>query len=634
MYKNILRLFFISAFFVSSFFCQGQNKSTFFDGRNGTYCSSCQILIEKMPKEVLFGIQINSDGEVYFAMNDKNWFDKIFKNNSYGVSVDLISKERYNCSKQTSVKAGIPKGLMLQAKYKNALLESSSELYNNGIFTKIGNIPLSLVGKEIEGNLVILYTNKICYYTNFVDIERDMWQLLPMGFFTDTLLNEYINVEVDKDDFFLYSSKIDIEIPFTKGSSTFDFSYLKKYYNSINLSSSSIKKVEIRAYSSIEGPETVNKELMSKRAESMIVALKKYQLSIERINVITAENWLDFFKDIKGTKFENLSPLSKLEIKQKLTDAKLLSEAEPILARHRKVVAILYLENKTHFSTESDSSILKQFNKAIAAKEISNSQNILKEIANRIIDKKLPIEFIRRIEVPNSKEYSPLLNDREIYKYILKETYEYEALENLLEIRKLDSINGKLNYNICVMRFFLWQFSDDSLSKVLLPGEIENLNKQGISDILSKRMEINYYILKSEDQMRAFDYEGKDSSLNKIRIIYRHISSTDEDTYSLAKYYSFYSHFEWAQEIIEPIVGNVNINEDLLFYYLNLLFFQPDTYFTDKFKKATLNAINLNTKRFCNFFNPCDKGGASMQLLEYEEINELYCSECNPIPGR
>lgn len=625
---GISKLLLITTIVLYKFISFGQNKSQFIDGRDGNYCANTQKIISEMPKEVLFGIQINSNGEVYFSMSDKVWFDKIFRGNSFGVSIDIISKARYNCTIDFKDINGIPIGIVLPATYKNQLLENSLELVEGSIFTKIGNIPTSLVGKEIEANIIILNGTYICYYTNFVDIDRSLWQLLPMGFYTDSLLNEYTDPTTLEKDFFTYNKKIYLEIPFSKGSSAFDSLYLKKYYDSLNLSSSNIKKIEIRAYSSIEGTEEINKQLMAKRAESMIVALKKYQPFISRINIVTAENWLDFFRDIKGSEFESFEGQSKLEIKKRLNDPKLILEIEPILSNHRKAVAILYLENKSLFGSDNDSSLLKQFEAATTSKEITKAQVILKEISDRIADKRLPLEYITRIEVPMAKEYFPLLNDREVYKYLLKATDEYETFENLIEIRKIDSTNGKLNYNICVLRFFLWQYGNDSSSKAILHKEIHKLSTQGIPTTLVERMKINYYILKGEDQMKALDYDGKDSSLNEIRNIYEKIDATDEEIYSLAKYYSFYSHRDWAEEMIGPRIANINVSENLVFYYLNLLFFQPYTYDSDEFKNAALNAINLNTKRFCNFFRPINSGGASMQLLEYEEIRSLYCSEC------
>lgn len=630
MFKNsIIGFLLLGIFSLTGYFSYSQNNPRFIDGREHNYCTKCRSVLDDMPKEVLFGIQINDDGSVYFSISDKQWFEKIFKNNSYGVTVDVISKDQYNCKKNFNESVNIPRGFVLPGIYKDDLVRNSSELVKGSIFSKIGNIPSSLIGKELEGNLVILNGPYICYYTNFVDIDRSTWNLLPMGLFTDSLLHESQDNNSIRKDYFTYSNKIQLEIPFAKGSPDFDAGYLKKYYDSINLSAARIKKVEIRAYSSIEGAEKTNRELMAKRAESVISALKKYQSTIPVNNIITAENWLDFFQDIQDTKFSKLQNLSKLEIKKQLSQPGISSEAESILSKHRKVIVTLYLEQKTSFASENDSSLSTEFKKSITAKNIARVQNIQKEIANRIADNQLPLSYLDKLEVPKSKEFSPVLNDREVYRYLLKATDEYEAFKSLMDIKSMDPGNGKLNYNICVLRFFMWQFGNDTLSREVLLNEINALSKQGIPLSLSKRMKINYYILKSEDQLRNFQYEAKDSSLEEIRSLYENITASDEDIYSLAKYYSFYAHQEWAQEIIEPRISDVKVAENLVFYYLNLLFFQPDMYDTDEFKKAALNAVNLNAKRFCTFFKPNGKGGASMQLLDYEEIRKLYCSECN-----
>ena len=585
-----------------------------------------------MPKEVLFGLQLHDDGSIYFSMTDKQWFDKLFNHDSYGVTIDIISKDRYNCSKTVDLQSGLPKGYMLPGVYRKNLIKNSSDLVPGMIYTKIGTIPPSLKGKELEGNLVILNGNYICYYTNFVHIDRSVWNLLPMGLFVDSLLSEsQDNTTSIGKNYFTYSNKIKLEIPFAKGSTAFDPNHLKKYYDSINLSASRIKKVEIRAYSSVEGSETVNRDLMTKRAESVIVALKKYQSSFPTASIITAENWLDFFQDIKETKFSDLEDLSKFEVKKELSKSEISSAIEPILSKHRKVIVTLYLEEKTPFASEKDAYLSSEFQNSIASKNISRGQILQKEIFNRISDNKLPVEFLDKLEVPTSKEYSPILNDREVYKYLLKATDEYQALEAFLEIKTIDPNNGKLNYNICALRFFMWQFGGDTASRQLLLPEINNLTKQGIPAILSTRMKINYYILKSEDQLENFQYAAKDSSLEEIRNMYADITPSDEDIYSLAKYYSHYSHREWAEEIIEPRIADVNVSEDLVFYYLNLLYFHPGRYGSEEFYNATLNAVNLNKRRYCNFFKSSDKGGASMQLLEDEEIRRIYCAECSQI---
>ncbi|GEM_PF-3268245 len=136
--KIILRLSIFIIFFITGLFSFCQNQTKCIDGRKiANYCSGCQAIFNKMPKEVLFGVQINDNGEVYFSMSDKNWFNKIFKSNSFGVTIDIISKERYDCTKNISKESGIPGGIILPGVYKNELVKQASELVQGGIFTKM-----------------------------------------------------------------------------------------------------------------------------------------------------------------------------------------------------------------------------------------------------------------------------------------------------------------------------------------------------------------------------------------------------------------------------------------------------------------------------------------------------------------
>jgi hypothetical protein len=512
--------------------------------------------------------------------------------------------------------------------YRNDLLKGMTELMPGQVFTKIGTLPAALKNKLVEGNMVIVNGNYICYYTNFVNIDRSVWQLLPMGLFTDSLLNNIQFHNTDQADIYTFTKTVQLEVPFTKASSAFSNEYVKKLFDSLGLSTSHIQKVEVRAYSSVEGSEKINTNLMNKRAEAFIQALKLYEPTVHRINIVTAENWLEFYRDIETTKFKEFRDFSKGAIKQRLTDTANSKALEPLLAKERKVVVTMYLSIRSTGSLLTDSSIFSDFKTAILKHDLTEARNIQKELVERIMDNKLPVQYINRLEVPQTKEYSPLLNDREVYKYLLRATTEYEALENFKALRQLDPSNGRINYNVCALRFYTWQYGNDTLGAKLLLKEINTLSTQGINPTLVKRMLINYYILKSEDQERVFNYAGKDSSLSNIRSIYEKLTLNDEDLYSLAKYYSFYEHEDWALELISPRIDKIDISENLVFYYVNLLFFNPESYGTDEFHKASLNAINLDRKRFCNFFLPSDKGGASMQLLDNEEIFKLFCEEC------
>ena len=620
---NKVKLIFLLLLF--GYNLNAQVSITLLDSRESEVCLPCVKMLNQKPKEVLFGIDIKENQDVYFSIDNIEWFNKIIKNDSYGISVDLVSEDRYNCHETLKQNTSIPYGIHLPPVFKKELISGNES--PSGIYVKIGSVPLSLKDKKIEGNLIIVNVNKICYYTNFIDIDRSKWELLPMGLFTDTLIQRE-QFFVDSGDVFTYSKRAQIVIPFLKGSSSYNKDYVQTIQNSVDLKRYRIQKIEVRAYSSIEGPEGLNLELMEKRGEAMIQALKSYQSNVKRSNVLTAENWLEFFSDIKNTEFDYLKSLSKAEIKNRLTDPVLAKKMEPILSKERKAIATLYLDPLSSKYNLGDYSIVEAFNEAVKSGKLTEARYIQKEVLERIKDNRLPQEYLNKLEVPQTKNFSPLLNDREVYKYFFGLTSEKEALDNFLRIKEINSQNGYINYNICALKLFAWKFGYDTLLHSTLLDEIELLLSQGIHNTLLKRMIINYNILKCEDFMMINDFDAKDSTLAAIHDMYDDIASTDEEVYTLAKYYSYYSQYGWALEIVTPRISQIDSDENLVFYYLNLLFFHPIIYNSESFKMASLNAINLNRQRYCNFFLPNDNGGASMQLLEDSSMRSLWCQNC------
>lgn len=599
------------------------------DQREHAYCKSCQDWIEARPKEVLFGISINLDGDIYFSMSDIQWFNNIFKSDAYGVTIDIVSKKRYQCGSNATAEKEfrLPLGAILAPVYKKQLVAGNLQSDGN-ILVKIGKLPLSLAHQELEGNLVILNGNFVCYYTNFVNIARSGWQLLPMGLYTDSLIRDSKVYGADETDFFTYTKKEQLVIPFEKGSASFSTRYLRRFFDSVNLGQYTIRKTAIRAYSSVEGQETVNKALMKKRADTIVSALKLYQPGLKRIHIVAAENWVEFFQDIASSDIDALKDLSKNEARRKLTDKVLVSRAEPLLSRHRKAVITIYLEGKSEIGFTGGDEMLNAFKKAVAEKDITTARIIQKKVAEEIADNNLPSTYMNKLEVPQTKEFSSLLNDREVYKYLLKTTSEYEAYDNFLALQKIDPDNGHIRYNICALSFFMWQYGGDTSIQHTLLNKINQLPAYNINNLLVKRMQINYHILKCEEDMRRFRYDAKDSSVDFIYNTYKEIQLDDDDIYSIAKYFAYYSRMEYAEEIVSPRIGKVDVSEDLLFFYINTQFYYPSGYDTDEFNKAVLNAVALNPVRYCNFFRPNDKGGASMQLLEYEELKKIYCETC------
>ena len=75
-------------------------------------------------------------------------------------------------------------------------------------------------------------------------------------------------------------------------------------------------------------------------------------------------------------------------------------------------------------------------------------------------------------------------------------------------------------------------------------------------------------------------------------------------------------------------MNNVDVEEDLLFYYLNLTIVDQSLTRKTAYRSIMLNAININKKRYCDLFKVGSDGGITIQLLENNFLKKTYCENC------
>jgi hypothetical protein len=605
-----------------------QIKTSLVDGRQSYSCAACDKLLREKPKEVLFGIELHANGDVYFSMSNKDWFYKLFTGPQDAISADLVSKDQYACGATLPNDNAAKQGVVLQPVFLPDLKKNLQDVGGGHFVIKIGHIPDNLLKKELEGNLIIIKNGMICHYTNFVNIDRSQWALLPMGLYTDTLLNVEPTDDTVKTKPLFYTKKLQFNISFSKNKTVYNASDIKPLYDSLQLKDYSIKAITIRAYSSIEGSEQVNSKLQQQRAQSIVKALQQYQSPEIKTTINTSENWIEFYSDVARSPYKELAALGKPEIKKKLLDKTLVDQLEPYLNNHRKAIVTIYLNKRTGYEKTKTDSLLTQFKNAVEQKKVAKASIIQDAIFERVANGKLPEEYIDQLEIPDENIFSDLKNNQITYKFLLNLTYEEEAIEELKEIETYAPANGKVKYNICALTFRLWQYDTSYAQPAAFLQYIRNLPNTGIDSSLVKRMLINFNIIMCGLYMDQYNYKAKDETLLFIRNNYKALPLTDEDILALAKYLCYYSQCSWSEELLATRVQKIDVDENLLFYYLNLKLFQPYNFALEPIKKAALNAISINSKRFCRFFNSMQRGGASFQLLRHDQLRKIYCESC------
>jgi uncharacterized protein YkwD len=584
-------------------------------------CKTCITFDQNVPAEVGYGVR-RVGNDVYFEMNDVDWFDKMFTDKNDGLAVDIIQRDQFMCGAK-NIKAGnFYRGVLLSPIFYKDLQKIAEKDAHHNVRIKLGTIPKDIVNKELEFNLMIFNDKNLCRTTVFYDVPNDKWNLLPMPLQADL-------PEAAKPGDTWLNKKMNFVIPFEKDKFNYKKEDMKPLYDSLNLTDYAIKSIKINAFASIEGTEQRNVILQQKRSESIIAALQDYQKEQIKQEVNVSENWVEFFQDIENTTFSKFKSMSKTDIKEQLIDLKDNVSLEKILSKHRKAILIIELEKRTSFGNNPEA-LQAEFNKLLSEKKINEASALQAYIYGSIANKSLSETVIDKIVIPEKLENGTLLNNDLVFKFELLTKEMVPILAAFNHLVSLKPKDPKINYNLNVLRLRKWLGDHDVIEPISLKNDIIGLSKFGVEAIQIKRLLLNYHLILAEKLLYQRKYAEKDQALKFINSTYKQAISTQKDYYELARFFARYSKFDWATTLLADKVTKVDVEEDVLFYYINLTLFDSKTTSKPGFRTILLNAANINKNRFCRMFNTIHsgEGAISFQLLNDEYLKKSYCEIC------
>lgn len=590
-------------------------------------CVECFRIFREKPKEVGFSVQ-QEGNQLFFQVNDKDWLLQLFNEPLDGLAVDIISKDRYDCDIYSIDRSQV-RGTLIEPIYTQQIVSDIRQMGANSYRLPVGTIPDNLLDKEIEFNILFLTNNALCRYVTTYDLERYGWDLLDMGMYLDSLtFNPKEISTASRKGYIIKNKTLKFVVPFKKNISQYSNADIKPIYDSLQITDYNIKSIKIRAYASVEGTLKRNIELHKERANSILVALQSFQKPTIELEISSSENWVEFFNDTKGTKYDYFKDKSKNEIKAELRGS-LLNELEPYLSKHRKAILELELEKKDNFIDLSSEELLSRFNKAVEEDDLPQAIALQNSIFERIKSKEISPDFLTRMEVPNQIKYLTILNKNYSMRYMYQETQMLIVYKQLLELEKIAPKSKELQYNITVLKIRLWRYKSIPIEESQLKNQILELtDNYGIDKTLVFRMMVNYHIIKAENLMPKRDYINKDKSVKYINDTYKKFPLSSFDYLSLAQFFSYYSNTGLAVVLLQDEVRRIDVDENLLFYYLNLTMVDNKLTQTSDYRTIMLNAYNLNPRRFCRIFNPVSDGGVTFQLLDDEFLRKTYCENC------
>lgn len=588
-------------------------------------CKPCTRAFNKRSNGVRYAIK-EMDGYLYLSINDRDWFNNVFKNPDDGIAIDIVSKTRYKCSLESINKTQI-KGHLLKPIYAQELKQGLRQLADNIYKVKLGKVPNHLLNQDVEYNILLIGNKNLCQYLVTYDLDYYSWDLLDMGMYLDDLTYDVKKIQsTDKAEYVVKNKKLKFIIPFKKNKSKYSQASIKPLYDSLRLTNYDIVRLNIKAYSSIEGISKRNFELQEERANSVVNALQTYQKPTIKTTVSTSDNWVEFFNDIEGTKFEYLNSCSKNEVKEAIAGA-VSREMEYILENHRKAVVELELEHKEK-NNKATSLILAEFNKAITQRQWEVANTKQNSIFKKIDAGEESVDVLQKMNIPRQAKYAEFLIKNAAYKYMLDDRDALNVHAELLDIQELVPNNTNLKYNILAIELLLWRYNALDIEDSKLLKKIRQLEDDGIPESLVSRMLVNYNMVLAHRLMRAGDFDKKDKRVFYVDKNHKNFPLSDYDYSSLAQFFSIYGNSDLAAKLLGKKARTIDIDEDLLFYYLNLTLVNKTLTKKLDYRTIMLNAINMNKTRFCNLFNSVENGGVTFQLLEDDYLRETFCENC------
>jgi hypothetical protein len=237
-------------------------------------------------------------------------------------------------------------------------------------------------------------------------------------------------------------------------------------------------------------------------------------------------------------------------------------------------------------------------------------------------------DLLRKLNVPKQLKFISILNKNSIFKYLLNLRYAKIAFDELENLEKLDPKNKNIKYNSVVVKFVIWRNNWAEINENDFKKQIIELKSYAIKQNLIDRMLVNFHIVKAEKNMLERKYDEKDESLEFIIDTYNNFNLSNYDYLSLAQFLTYYANTGEANDFLNEKVRTITIDEDLLFYYLNLTIIDDFAVESQYYRTIMLNAIEMNKERFCKLFNSSSDKGVTFQLLDNKYLKDTYCENC------
>jgi hypothetical protein len=575
------------------------------------------------------------DGKVYLKYDNLKSLGKFIRGSKDGFAVDIVQRAQYEKPGYTIMDNNLQtKGVLLKPVYmsklygKNRIKEvkkGNRVIKASKLDVEMGKIPTKITG-EYELNLLVVQDGKLCKTIIPSNIEQGEMEAKTLTMLLMPDSAAYLNPPFEPKS---ETTLLNFTVPFEKNKFEYKEEDMTPFLTALQEPDFLIDGLYITAYSSIEGDARANEKLQKKRAESIVKALAKMQKAGVVTEVKTSDSWSLFQLEAEGSKFDNLTKMSKEAAIQEINSKGLATELEPILAKERFAQIVMDVTYDIAGPKEEKFSVSK-FNQAVKKGDIQQAYKIQYFIGQQQKLKKYSYDLSERMIIPQEAKYSGLLNNQVVWHYMQNGSFpDDEDYATLKKLSALDPSNNFIAFNTTLCEVSLDSTIGSEKDQAVMQKKIDAFYKTEIPKkyVDALNIEWQFKIIEAVDTSAAGEPIVQ-ASIDKIKSFYNIKESTWQSNLKLSYVFARAKDFRYAAQLLAPFINDESVNEQLIFAYASYCAKLPELYKSLPFVTAMKKAEKLNHDRYCKLFG---SPNLTFQILDNPYVKEDYeKANCGP----
>lgn len=590
-------------------------------------CTECRKLVKNIPAHIEYGIKVEN-GDIMFHFSDLAYFQKLMEESCDAIAVDILRRSQFTCNGPNVFnKSFAHKGVIVQPVKKKTLLKNNLKASEGKVWVKLGILPKVMSSEELEYNLLFIKSKSLCVYKQYTKFPQDSLLMLHMGLYLDSI---HPNNQVYLSN---YNHRYKIDIAYNNDETEFDQKRISTELDFIKVDNKSdllinydFSKADIIAYYPINLVDSLAIIQNKKRIASLVSGIQNMQPDSLKYTYKILPGWTIFFREIASTPYKYLTEYTRKQILEKIKEPKIAADLVEIFKKQQLIFVNLSPQIPRDSLSHSGQFLKDQFDKAVASEYAPDVVKVQRLIFNAIHFNEVKSSIIDSLKIPKKPIFIEALINHESFKFLINKDDATYAYDEFLRLNDLSKGNPKILYNLCALNILkAYQKIDEIKDFNYLKDDIDKLLLYNIDKRLTHKLYANFYLLKAEKARRTNQPKQREETIKSVTSYCLGNELTDEDLLVAAKDYNYYGEREFINQLIGKTVQGENVDEELLFYYLNSSLNDEVTLKEPYLTLVLENAFTIDPKRTCKIFG---SEGVSFQILQTNQLKRFYCKAC------